>query len=250
MKSHKEINESKKYIVYMHENNINKKRYIGITSIGLNARCGKNGQVYKQCTYFWNAIQKYGWENFKHITLLENLQKEEACKKEVELISKYNTRDSNHGYNILKGGTSGRSGLNYSEEEKLQRTGKNNPVSKYVICITTNMIFESISLAAKYYNLERKNISRSCIKGYSCGVYDNQKLYLAYCDEHGNYIEINHPKQTRKVKCITTNKSFESIKESSEYYKICQDSIWCCCNGKAKSGGKLNDKTRLVWQYI
>lgn len=52
------------YIVYIHTNKINQKKYVGITSKTPERRWGINGCNYKDCPAFWNAIQKYGWEEF------------------------------------------------------------------------------------------------------------------------------------------------------------------------------------------
>ena len=109
------------YIVYEHVNNINNKKYIGITCQTLVARCGKHGQNYKN-KYFKNAINKYGWDNFAHNILYENLSKDDAKKKEIELIEKYNATDREFGYNISKGGDTG-SGL-YGESHPLYNVHK------------------------------------------------------------------------------------------------------------------------------
>ena len=58
------------YKVYVHVNKINGKIYIGQTKQTLEQRY-KNG--YEHCRHFWNAIQKYGWDNFEHIILVDNL---------------------------------------------------------------------------------------------------------------------------------------------------------------------------------
>lgn len=51
------------YTIYMHRNKINGKSYIGQTFQKPEERW-KNGAGYKSCTYFYAAIQKYGWNNF------------------------------------------------------------------------------------------------------------------------------------------------------------------------------------------
>ena len=55
------------YTVYKHISP-NGKQYVGITKQDVVKRWA-NGEGYKNCTYFYNAIQKYGWENFQHIIL-------------------------------------------------------------------------------------------------------------------------------------------------------------------------------------
>lgn len=54
----------------------------------------------------------------------------------------------------------------------------------------------------------------------------------------------------RKVKCITTGKVFNSIKEASKYYNIEETGISRCCKGEFKTSGKLPNGTKLVWEYI
>ena len=92
------------YIVYQHKNKINGKVYIGITSQIPKKRWGINGNGYKSSPYFYSAIQKYGWDNFEHNILYDNFTKEEACKKEQELIQKFQSMDRSFGYNSTSGG--------------------------------------------------------------------------------------------------------------------------------------------------
>ena len=103
------IPEENNFIVYMHTAP-NGKKYIGITCRGIVARWGRCGARYLEKNkggdykYFGKAILKYGWENFKHEILFTDLSKEEACKKEIELISKYKTTNPMYGYNSMSGG--------------------------------------------------------------------------------------------------------------------------------------------------
>ena len=95
----------KHYYFYLHRNKVNNKVYIGETYQKNPNDRWKNGKAYKPCINFYNAIQKYGWDNFEHIILLEgNYSYEEACQIENDLIEKYQSRNPKYGYNINKGG--------------------------------------------------------------------------------------------------------------------------------------------------
>lgn len=96
-------NENKKFIVYCHTNKVNGKRYIGLTCQKPNQRF-RNGNGYKDNKHFYAAIQKYGWDNFEHSILFDNLTQTEAQEKEIYLIAKYNPRNPLFGYNITPGG--------------------------------------------------------------------------------------------------------------------------------------------------
>lgn len=100
----------KDYTVYKHTNKTNGKVYIGITRQKSYQRW-KGGKGYKPknvgtTSYIYNAIQKYGWNNFTHDILFTELTKEEAEQKEIELIAKYKSNQREFGYNLDKGGNS------------------------------------------------------------------------------------------------------------------------------------------------
>ena len=97
-----EVDIENNYKVYCHLFP-NGKRYIGITKQRLAIRF-KNGYGYQRCPIMWKAIQKYKWRNIEHNVLFENLTKEEAETKEIELIAKYKSNDRKFGYNIANGG--------------------------------------------------------------------------------------------------------------------------------------------------
>jgi group I intron endonuclease len=91
------------YTVYMHECPDGKK-YIGLTTKEPETRFGKNGILYKKNKRFYTAIQEFGWDNFKHIILLETTDREKAAAKEIEMIAFYKTNIEKYGFNITKGG--------------------------------------------------------------------------------------------------------------------------------------------------
>lgn len=110
------------YTLYVHITP-NNKYYIGITGRSVVERWGYNGWGYyderrKYQLPFCNAIKKYGWDNIRHIILLENLSKEMACECEKYLIAKFQTTNSKYGYNLVNGGE-GVNGYKHTEETRL-----------------------------------------------------------------------------------------------------------------------------------
>lgn len=122
----------KYYKIYVHINKINGKRYYGITCQNINERW-RNGEGYKnrknskKNTHFYNAINKYGWDNFTHEVLFDNLNKEEACLLEQCYIALYDTTNPEYGYNCTTGGES----FNHTDDTKKALSdlykGENNP---------------------------------------------------------------------------------------------------------------------------
>ena len=88
--------------------------YIGMTKQSLERRF-LNGRGYKHSSHFNAAIEKYGWENFEHTVIADNLSEDEAKDLETILIQEYKTQDKRFGYNISPGGD----WHCYSEEAKL-----------------------------------------------------------------------------------------------------------------------------------
>lgn len=93
------------YTVYKHISP-NGKQYVGITKQDVVKRWA-NGEGYKNCTYFYNAIQKYCWENFQHIILYTGLSREKACEIEKNLIEELDLLNPEKGYNLKTGGRYG-----------------------------------------------------------------------------------------------------------------------------------------------
>lgn len=96
--------EKENYKIYMHQNKINGKVYVGQTKQSLRHRWN-NGYGYIGSPYFYHAIQKYGWDNFEHILLEDGLTKEKADEREQHYIQYYNSCNQEFGYNISKGGS-------------------------------------------------------------------------------------------------------------------------------------------------
>lgn len=94
----------KSYLVYCYTNSKNGKRYVGCTQTSMQKRAGKDGVNYKGSPYFYAAIQKYGWSSFKGRVIKSGLTRSQAARLEKEYIQRYNTMNSDFGYNLQKGG--------------------------------------------------------------------------------------------------------------------------------------------------
>ena len=267
-KNTKEAKLKETWCVYLHTNKINGKKYVGITSQKPERRWN-NGNGYKDSPRFWNAIQKYGWDNFKHEVLLTRETYDYACQAEKCLIRHYKTRNPAYGYNLTAGGD-GIFGYKCTEEELKQRSarnsGPNNPFygrahteeAKIKIGIASsnrthteeskrkmsiNTSGERHPLYGKYRSDETKKKISDSRKGKYCGEnnpnYGNHKL-----------AKWNHP-NAKAVYCIEFDELFWGAKEAENLYQVNRFSISECCRGKRKFAG-LHPVTgeHLHWLYV
>lgn len=187
------------YKVYIHifPNN---KVYIGVTKQKPEYRW-RNGTKYSDNQYMKNAIRKYGWKNIKHIILFENLTKEEAEQKEIELIKKYKANIREYGYNILAGGNVSKGmtedgkrrmieknkGKHRSPKTEFKKGGGHIPWTTgkkmsdefrkklrerhkgqiawnrtKIFCIENNVVYSSMKEASEKLNLTPAGISKVC----------------------------------------------------------------------------------------
>jgi group I intron endonuclease len=178
------------YKVYKYTSPSNKV-YIGQTKRPLNKRsCGSSGKGYKHCSRFYDAIQKYGFENFQIEILKDNLDKESADFWEEYYINEYKSNDEKYGYNIASGGknvTISESARKKKSEnmkinnpmydpqtsEKVKEKLKGRKLSKEIVenirkghmkkvqCIETGEIFNSRNEAGLFYNVSPSGIGRA-----------------------------------------------------------------------------------------
>ena len=156
--------------VYCITNLINNKKYIGITSRNIKIRFQEHCSHKR--TLIYNAVQKYGKENFKIETLEKNISKEEIDDRERYFIKKYNTLVPN-GYNLSTGGISNKD-LNEQTKKRLSEMNmgiKNPRCNNYILQIdkeTGEILnkFGSGREAARFLGNEGKNVSINyCLRG-------------------------------------------------------------------------------------
>lgn len=179
------------FVLYIHTNKINNKKYVGITSQYPAEKRFSNGNGYVGCSKFWDAIQEYGWDNFSTEIVLENLNEDDAYIKEIEYIEKYQTRNPEFGYNISKGGNRVPSSQNeWLYDGKFpEYTG----ISVKELCKKFNLVYSAICVCVfkRHHSVDEalglvpKKIHR--YRMYYCGEFEeyNGKTITELCKEFG-----------------------------------------------------------------
>lgn len=163
--------QDKKWVVYKHTSPSNKV-YIGITSLDPKQRWA-NGLGYRTQTVMWNAIKKYGWDNFKHEILESDLSYDEAREKEIYYIDKYKSNCRKYykptmGYNMDDGGCTG-NGHPFSDEAKKKvsnstyHLAKRKSIDCYDMLGNLTGIYPDLPAILKDYpTIAKTNIVKNC----------------------------------------------------------------------------------------
>lgn len=134
--------------IYKITNKINNKIYIGKTENDIALRWQQhiynmsNGVQY----YLYNAMRKYGLENFTFEILESNLEGEKLSEKEVEYIKLYNS--SVNGYNMTVGGEGVTKYSHENIKNKYLELEDLNKTAAYFKCSTA-----TVRRVLKEYNL-------------------------------------------------------------------------------------------------
>lgn len=243
------------YTVYMHTNTITNKKYIGITCQSCQARWRNGGMGYKSQPKFFSAIVQYGWDNFTHEIIAENLTSKEASLLEQDLIEQYDS--INNGYNVALGGQvthhsqetiekirSAMYGKTHSEQtkEQIRQSKKNTWIP--VICLDDNKKYERIADAEKETGIDKSSITKCCqglmlTAGGKLWRYADPAMAAQYETITNNRIN----KAKKPVYCITTDMYYETVKEAAEATGSDASNLIKVCKGKYKTTNGLQ------WRY-
>ena len=261
--------EERKFIVYKHTSPSGKV-YIGMTCLKPLQRWKKDGSGYKRNTHFWGAIQKYGWGNFKHEILAENLTQADAEKLEIEQIEKNKSTDKNFGYNIVSGGcvnfpteetklkiSKANKGRKWTEEQKQRIAGRDKGRfvcdewrAKMSIAQTGRKHPEEVKIKISEANKgrifteeHRRNISKACV-GRKMSEETKKKISDTLL-KLGRTMPEEHKEKLRKIQskpviCLETKVIYESAKQASDILNIPRTSIAANVNKRTKSAKGLH----------
>jgi len=166
------------YLVYMHENKLNKKKYVGITSLSAEERW-QNGRHYEFNEHFSKAIKKYGWNGFDHKIIMENTTQSAAALLEETLIKELDLTNPNNGYNKSTGGEHSKPGPETRKKLSEARKGeKNNFYGKTHTEETRKLISQNrkgIYSGERHHMYGKKLDSEALEKLRNTGTLDNFK---------------------------------------------------------------------------
>ena len=214
------------YYIYMIENLINNKKYIGKRICRCDIEHDKylgSGKILKQ------AIQKYGKENFRKTILEICSTKDELNNKEKYWIKHFDACNSDLFYNIAEGGDGGNTFMYLPTEEQNRirqiqsqySSGENNPMYGKHHSQNTK---EKIRIAQQKYLSSGKKWGKTGMTG-----------------------ELNSLSQD--VMCLETNECFHGIREASRIKNIPSPNIIRSLKSNGYySAGKLNGQ-KLHWIY-
>ena len=248
---------SRKHLIYKFTSPSGKS-YIGQTrnlSTRISAHKSKSG-----CIAFKDAISKYGFESFTQEILKDNLTLEEANYWEEFYISEFNSLVPN-GYNLLSGGCNA---LHHEDTKKRLsaiRKGTKMPES-FKIKLSEKMKGNTYKRGTKLSD-EQKVLMSKIMKGntYSKGVIKSQetrdklskalkgrvfsnetraKISLACTGKKKMPMsEETKLKHSRPIIEVTTNKIFDAVLHTRDYYGISLSTVrQSLITGKPVSLGK------------
>lgn len=224
------------WLVYKHTAP-NGKVYIGITHQKPESRW-RSGEGYQSNTHFYRAICKYGWDNFLHEIIADNLTEEEATERETNLIEKHHSADRRYGYNVALGGHV----LSEESRKKIGFTrklrGMSSPTTGKHLSDKTR---EKISKAhtGRHYSLSEK--ARENIRSAKLGAKN---------PNYGKGVsELAKQKRIEVTSIAVVRKGdpdviYKSAAEASRATGVSSCNICRVCKGKRETAGGFK------WEYV
>lgn len=226
------------YVVYVHINKFNGKKYVGLTKHGEDPnKRWRNGTHYEG-TYFGRAINKYGWDNFEHIILENNLTLEQANQKEKYYIKLYNSNNRDFGYNSTSGGDAE---FTFTEEtlQKLSKASKERerkPLTEEQRHFISEKTKEAMNEPNRRAHMLEVYQSENWLKKNS----ESAKKQWENTDLKARVQKANG----KTIKCIETGIIYPSVLEATRHCKMSKYQITRNAQGNKKVEDEFN------WEYI
>lgn len=225
------------YCVYKHTSPSGKV-YVGITNQPPRQRW-KNGRGYRYQRYLSQAIQKYGWGNFRHEVLFTDLTREEAAAKEIEMIALYKSNQREFGYNIESGGF--RPPISGETSTRLRKSLKGRRLSyEHRKSISDGLRGHKTSEETRQ-KLREKNRGKTMSPEARAKMSESHKGLRPSPETIAKWRESNKslmtPVEQIDIETNTVVGCFESTRDAFRNTGIDSSSITACCHGRRKTAG-------------
>lgn len=103
------------------------KRYVGCSS-NITLRWNRYKKLFcENQVKLYNALKKYGPENFKYEVVLETDDMDNAYRSEMYLIDVWNLQNDDYGYNITAGGRGNKKECSFITKKAIGEANRKNP---------------------------------------------------------------------------------------------------------------------------
>lgn len=171
--------------IYLYQNKINLKVYVGQTK-NIRSRYYQHKNIAKS-NYnhpFYNALRKYGLDNFDMIKL-EEVPDNEIDDAEVAWIKCFNSTNRDYGYNISSGGYNH---IDYDEEVR----------NKISIARKNYFLTHENPFKGKHHTEETKQFLSDLNKGRIIPEEIRLKMSISHIGENNHMYGKQHSEETRK----------------------------------------------------
>lgn len=211
------VSDREVMLVYAALNIQTNKVYIGLTTNSLFHRkqshlCASK----KENSYFYNAVRKYGWNCFIWYVLYRDTCKENLCRKEIEFIKLFNSKNKFYGFNTTEGGAC----PTLAEETKIKLSNK----------MKGRFIGKLNPFFGKTHKEDLKNKWSSDRKGKknSSFLKHSQKTKNKLSELRKSRASLPENKEKLKLQnqnriivyCLELDIEFASIKDAAKYFNI------------------------------
>lgn len=167
----------------MHKNKYNNKVYIGATCMRPKARWSR-GNGYKGNKTFYADIIEFGWDNFEHVILENNLNHKQSKEREMYYIGLY----KDNIYNKTKGGEQGK--IKHTTEEDLKRAFRESSKKYYY----GNEEYRNNKI---HQQMQKQKDNKEETNSYQKDYYYKNEKYHQYKIEYQRRYRVEHRKTNR-----------------------------------------------------
>lgn len=158
--------------IYIHINKINNKKYVGITKTSAERRWGFEGKNYQGQPFYEKGIAPFGWNNFNHIILNDDLSYDLAQQIEARLIKELDLTNPDKGYNddegaiIFKNENADKLTLNFLKQIELKTPKEKTLDDFHFVSYSYHNVQHELESLYSLYKDNRLNTDLDCQREY------------------------------------------------------------------------------------